>query len=228
MEKINVVRLSSVHYQHPDLNKAAKFLQDFGLVEVELDASRIFFAGFDMDPYIYVAEQSPTGQRKFLGGIWVVDSLADLEIAAAHPQAVSQIVDNDAPGGGRKVTITDPNGFPITFAHGQQLRELKPEAQVTLSKTSGEKELTQNSAFEKPREGATRRFTAGPSPVHKLGHYGFLVPQGVYKLTLELYTSLFNIKPTDAVFSPATGEDTTCFMHIDRGMTYTDHHVSFT
>jgi hypothetical protein len=35
-----------------------------------------------------------------------------------------------------------------------------------------------------------------------------------------------NLKPTDVVFNPRTGEDETCFNHIDLEEVFTDHHVS--
>lgn len=37
-----------------------------------------------------------------------------------------------------------------------------------------------------------------------------------------------NLVPTNAVFNPKTDKDTTCFMHIDLSITYTDHHIHFT
>lgn len=221
--KIKVVRLASVHYQHPQLETAAQFLKDFGLVEVSREDSRIYFSGFGADPYIYVAEQAPGPRRAFLGGTWAVESEDDLHIAAAHPDA-SEIEDVKGPGGGKKVTITDPNGFRVSFIYGQKLRE-DSSVEGTDRIVGGEQPVL-NLAVEKPRQGKFRRFNYGPSPVHKLGHYGYFVPQSAYQATFLWYTSLTNLVPTDAVFDPKTGEDASCFMHIDLGMTYTDHHVS--
>ncbi|KAH8714709.1 putative metapyrocatechase [Ilyonectria robusta] len=222
--KIKVVRLAFVHYQHSQLETAAQFLEDFGLVEVSREGSRIYFSGFGADPYIYVAEQAPGPRRAFLGGTWAVESENDLQIAAAHPDA-SKIEDMTGPGGGKTVSLTDPNGYRVSFIYGQKLRE-DSSVEVTDRIIGGEQPVL-NLAAEKPRQGKFRRFNYGPSPVHKLGHYGYLVPQSMYQATLLWYTSLMNLVPTDAVFDPKTGEDTSCFMHIDLGMTYTDHHSFF-
>ncbi|KAH7121385.1 Glyoxalase/Bleomycin resistance protein/Dihydroxybiphenyl dioxygenase [Dactylonectria macrodidyma] len=223
-EKIKVVRLASVHYQHPDLDKAIQFLKDFGLTEVSREDDRVFFGGFGVDPYLYVAEKAPGPRRAFLGGTWVVDSAKDLDIAAAHPDA-SGIQDAVGPGGGKKVSITDPNGFLVTFIHGQSPKNT-PDIENT-SRISGTQKPLVNLATEKPRQGQFCRFNHGPSPVHKLGHYGYIVPKHSFKKTTEWYTSLMNVIPTDAVFDPESGDDTTCFMHIDLGETFTDHHSIF-
>ena len=221
--KIKVIRLSSVHYQHPNLETATKFLLDFGMVEVHRDESRLYFSGYGQEQYIYVAEQSPTSRRAFIGGTFEVESAKDLEIAAAQPNA-SQIEDDHGPGGAKRVNIRDPNGFLVSFIHGQSRR-----VGSTITETNrivGDEQPVVNLANEKARRGHFRRFNSGPSPVHKLGHYGYLVPQDKYKTTFDWYTSLMNLTPTDTIFDPKTGDDTTCFMHIDLGPTYTDHHVS--
>jgi catechol 2,3-dioxygenase-like lactoylglutathione lyase family enzyme len=224
--KITVVRLAHVHYFVPDLQKAASFLEDFGLVEVRRDEQRIWYRGFGAQPYVYIAEQSANGQRAFGGAAWVVRSARDMEIAASYPGAIE--LDLDAPGGGRLVIIKDPNGMAVGLVHGQQLRDTKdgakPEERIDLRREDNPG-YPLNTALEKPRRGKFQRFSLGPSPVHKLGHYGYVVPKSRYQQTVEWYTTCMNLKPTDAVYNPVTGEDETCFMHIDRGMEETDHHV---
>jgi hypothetical protein len=64
----------------------------------------------------------------------------------------------DAPGGGSRVTIFDPEGFPVNLVHGQELAETGKLPQ----------KLTYNWEEEKPREGAFQRFSAGPAAVHKV------------------------------------------------------------
>ncbi|CCT72912.1 related to 2,3-dihydroxybiphenyl-1,2-dioxygenase [Fusarium fujikuroi] len=222
-DKIKVVRLVAVHYQHPDLESACAFLRDFGMSEVLREDKRIYFGGYGRDPYLYIAEQSPTARRAFLGGTWAVDSLDDLTKAASKSGA-SAILDAEGPGGGKKVTLNDPNGFPITFIHGQALKEPQDHpATRALDKESP----VMNHALEKPRKGRFLRFNKGPSPVHKLGHYGYIVPKDDFIKTREWYQSLFNLVTSDSVFNPETGEDSTSFMHIDLGETFTDHHSLF-
>ncbi|OAL34911.1 hypothetical protein AYO20_05872 [Fonsecaea nubica] len=220
-KRVRVVRLAHVVYQHPDLEKALTFLFDFGFVEEHRTPDRVYLRGYGSQPVVYVAERSPDNKRHFLGGYWVVDSLQDLETAAARPGA-SPIQDSDAPGGGKVVTVEDPNGYKVGFVYGQKLRESDGPV-PPLEKT----EPISNTAIQKPRKGTFRRFKPGASPVHKLGHYGFIVPGSKFESTLSFYLDLINLKPTDAVFNPDTGKDETCFCHIDLGPEYTDHHSFF-
>lgn len=220
-QKVHVLRLAHVVYQHPDLEKALAFLNDFGFVEEYRTAHRVYLRGYGVQPYIYVAEQSPDSRRYFKGGFWVVESPQDLDIAASKHNA-SPIQDNDAPGGGKIVTLTDPNGFTIGFVHGQQLRGSQFSGGHL---EQGLNPLPPNTVEKKLRVGAFRRFKHGPSPVHKLGHYGFVVPGSKFDATLSWYHDLMNLKPTDAVFDPRSDKDETVFNHIDLGQTYTDHHV---
>lgn len=219
---INVTRLAHVHYQHPDLERALTFLNDFGMIQVDRREDRVFLRGYGVQPFINIAEQSSDDRRHFLGGYWAVDSIKELQKAAAHPNA-SVIKDLDAPGGGKVVTMKDPNGFTVGFVFGQTLRDNGKGTQVPqLEKSVG----TFNGATVKSRLGDFRRFDQGPSPVHKLGHYGFVVPRSKYSETLKFYTETLNLKPTDAVYNPKSGEDETCFCHIDLGKEFSDHHVN--
>lgn len=207
-------------YQHPDLEKALSFLFDFGMVEVSRTPNRVYLRGYGVQPFVYVAEKSPDNRRHFIGGYWVVDTLQDLEAAASNPDA-SAIEESDAPGGGKVVTVTDPNGFKVGFVYGQELRE-RDAPLLPLEKTAP----ISNTAVEKPRQGGTRRFQQAASPVHKVGHYGFMVPAEMFDTTLSFYRSLINLAPSDTVYNPVTGKDESCFCHIDLGREYSDHHVN--
>jgi hypothetical protein len=69
----------------------------------------------------------------------------------------------DAPGGGSRVTIFDPEGFPVNLIFGQEPAKIGalPE------------KLVYNSEHDKPREGAFQRFSTGPAAVHKVSTYHF-------------------------------------------------------
>jgi predicted enzyme related to lactoylglutathione lyase len=219
-ERVKVARLAHVVYQHPDLDRALSFLHDFGFVEEDRSIKgRVYLRGYGTQPYLYIAEQSPDDKRHFLGAFFVVEALAELEKASKHASATS-IEDLDAPGGGKIVTVQDPNGFKVGFVYGQELRKASNDVKQ-LERTP----QFPNTVSEKARKGTFRRFKTGPSPVHKLGHYGFMVPPSKFEETLSFYTELMNLKPSDIVYDPETGENRQCFCHIDLGQTYTDHHV---
>jgi catechol 2,3-dioxygenase-like lactoylglutathione lyase family enzyme len=221
--RVHVTSLAHVHYQHPDLEKSLAFFKDFGLIEESRQPNKSFLRGNGSQPYLYVAEQSADYNRHFIGAYWNVASFNELEIAKSLPEA-SDIEDNDGPGGGKVVRVKDPHGFVVGFLFGQTFRTLQKEL---LELEVSPSESHSNTATEKFRQGPTRRFRHGPSPVHKLGHYGIGVPKASYKKTMDWYMTVLNLKATDVIFDPKTGEEITCFAHIDLGPEYTDHHVSY-
>lgn len=216
---IRVTSLAHVHYAHPDLDKAICFLQDFGLVVEATVDGKTYLRGYGEQPFVYVAEQSTDGRRHFRGGYWVAESRADLERAAANPAAVSEIEESSAPGGGEVVRLRDPWGFLVGFVHGQRLREAEGPKRLE------EKETAANEAVSKNRKGVFRRFQHGASPIHKLGHYGILVPKDQLDAAMRWYYGTMNLKPTDYVVDPETKAVDSVFNHIDLGKEYTDHHV---
>lgn len=222
ISQIQVARLAHVHYAHPDLDNAVKFLLDFGLVVEAITEGKVYLRGCGTQPFVYIAEQSRDHTRRFLGAYWAVQSEKELLKAAAHPNAISSIEDSLSPGGGQMVRLLDPNGFTVGFMYGQRERE-KSDSVKTLRIHPATK--ASNEGDEKPRKGEFRRFHKGPSPVYKLGHYGFMLPQDCYQSTADWYFKTINLKPSDYVVHPDTGDVETVFTHIDLGDQYTDHHV---
>ncbi|KAF2799648.1 trihydroxytoluene oxygenase [Melanomma pulvis-pyrius CBS 109.77] len=224
LERIFVTRLAHVIYQHPILDRAIEFLEDFGLIQECIEDSRVYLRGYDSQPYCYIAEQSPDNKRHFVGAYYVVKDFFELEKAAKHPTATG-ITSNQGPGGGKVVTLKDPyNGFIVGFLHGQTPRASQVSTKIMDMEIDPSKF---NLAIEKNRMGGTRRFKEGASPVYKLGHYGIVVPAHLYEKTLEWYTTTLNLEPTDMIYVPTTGKDVTCFCHIDLGEEYSDHHTFF-
>ena len=72
----------------------------------------------------------------------------------------------DAPGGGSRVTVFDPEGFPVHLIHGQETSKFGKLPQ----------KLTYNWEEEKPRKGAFQRFSAGPAAVHKVRCPSLIIP----------------------------------------------------
>lgn len=222
IERISVTSLAHVIYQHPNLDRAIDFMEDFGLIQEHVEGSRVYLRGHGSQPYCYIAEKSPDDKRHFVGAYYVVKDYLELEKAAKYPTA-SGITSDPGPGGGKLVTLKDPyNGFLVGFVHGQTPRP----SDVNTETMDMEIETSKfNLAIEKNRKGGVRRFKEGASPVYKLGHYGIVVPAHLYEKTLKWYTTTLNLTPTDMIYIPATDKDVTCFCHIDLGEEYTDHHV---
>lgn len=79
----------------------------------------------------------------------------------------------DAPGGGSRVTIFDPEGFPVNLVFGQEKAETGNLPQ----------KLIYNWEQDKPREGAFQRFSTGPAAVHKVSSLS-LTPNAVTLTTV--------------------------------------------
>jgi len=215
-QKISLKRIAQVYYIYKDLEKAEQFLLDFGfsVARRSEDGQKIYFRGYGTDPFILCASKGP--EDVFGGAAWVVDSIEDLQLASDTLPKATEILDSDAPGGGKIVTFYDAvDNFPFHLVYGQTLVEM----------TETFPELEYNFPTSKHRAvNKTQRFKKGPAPIHKLGHFGLCVTD--YKKAYEFYTSRFNLKPSELVYNDS-GEDITTFLHLDRGSERVDHHVFF-
>lgn len=216
-----------MRYQHPDLNVITTFLRDFGLHVAKKTPTQRWFRGYGPDQYVYYAQQ---GEKKYLGGTFEVESEAEFDKIIQLPGAkilndgVQEMT--DAPGGGKILSILDPEGFPVNFICGQ--------AAVTEQRKVPEK-LVVNDETDKPRKKAFQRFEPGPAEVHKLGHFGLNVED--FPAQMDWYTRHFNICPSDILYIPLDGQtdadgkpkrkEVALFAHIDRGDDLVDHHTMF-
>lgn len=216
-KRVQMVKLAHMRYQHPDLDEITTFLLDFGMHVVKRTDDKVWYRGYGPDQYVYYAQK---GEKKFLGGVYEVESQAELEKAVKIPGAGAIEELSDSPGGGRMVTLHDPEGFPVSFVYGAE----------PAPKQDYPTKVIYNYEDEKPRVRKFNRFTPGPAAVHKLGHYGLCVKD--FPAQLEWYTRNFNFAPTDFLYVPSgEGEgktkDVAVFAHIDRGDDPVDHHTFF-
>jgi len=213
-QKIQLVRIAHVYYTHKDLDSEHQFLLDFGFSVAQRTEDTIYYRGYGTEPFLYCATKGP--ENTFGGTAWVVESMADLELATSLPNA-TPIHDSDAPGGGKRVTFYDEvDKYPFHLVYGQTAVEM----------TETFPELAYNFPNSKHRPvNQTQRFKKGPAPIHKLGHFGLCVTD--YNKAYEFYTKNFNLKPSELVYAPNTKEDITTFLHLDRGKEMVDHHAFF-
>lgn len=215
-KRIRLVTTSFVIYYHVDLPKARQFFLDFGMTISQETPTEICFAGYGPDPVVYIARQASGSDSHFGGAAYKVETRSELERATATIPSASAIMALDLPGGGEMVTLTDPAGHPVHLVYGQTPKN---------PSNPGLEKLTFNYEDDKPRRGTFQRFTPGPAPVHRWGHYGVTYPVGQYSAMYEWYTSNLALAPSDIVWRD--GQPITCFFHIDRGDDFTDHHAFF-
>ena len=218
--RIRLFKTAFVIYYHTNMVRIRAFLLDFGLsiTEERSGGNEIFFKGYGVEPFCYVARQATSTNSSFGGAAYVVESRQELERAAKIPGA-SNILELSGPGGGEIVSLCDPAGHQIHLVWGQ-VEEKPTPPPLSLEK------LVVNFEVEKPRRGKFQRFQRGsPAPVHRWGHYGVTYAEGQYHQILDWYTTNFALAASDVVY--VNEKPITCFLHIDRGEEFSDHHAFF-
>jgi hypothetical protein len=114
MAVIKVRDLGYARLRSPDLDAQEEFLTAFGMVRADRTSTALYMRGTDPAHHIHVTEKGNPG---FIGFAWAVNSEADLRAVAQLPGA-SAIENIDEPGGGKRVRLTEPNGYAIEVVHG--------------------------------------------------------------------------------------------------------------
>jgi catechol 2,3-dioxygenase-like lactoylglutathione lyase family enzyme len=196
----------------PDLDQAEEFLVDFGLSRVARTKDKLFMRGTDPVHHIHVTELGPS---KFLGFGYQLASEDDLKQAARLPGA-SGVETIDEPGGGKRVRLTDPNGYQIELVAGLEKVAELPVPEYKLNWGSEKRR----------RAGTLMRIARGPAQVKRIGH-GVLMSTDI-NTTLKWYRENLGFLVSDDVYE---GEDKSkvigSFNRLDRGADYVDHHVFF-
>ena len=118
--KISLSRLSYVIYEHPDFENFKTFAKEFGLVNAKENDGEIFYRGYGTDRFVYVARRAPSGgSKQFIGAGFVARSSGDFK-AASQIQGAQTIDTSIRPGGGKAVSIPDPNGFEMQVIWDQE------------------------------------------------------------------------------------------------------------
>ena len=122
----------------------------------------------------------------------------------------------DEPGGGKRVRLTDPNGYQVEVVHGIATLEpipLKPRQKLN----SGEDPLA--------RAGELMRLPKGPSQVKRIGHGVLNTPK--FRETVAWFRETLGFICSDDVYAGDKSNLIGSFNRLDRGNDYVDHHVFF-
>ncbi len=205
---IKVVDVAFVRFRAPDLEAMERFLTDFGLVVSSREGGLLYARGTDPAPYLHVTEP---GEAGFRGLAFEAASAEDL-VAASKLEGASGVEKLEAPGGGRRVRFTDPDGFSIDVVHGREpLSPLPVRGAAPLNRGS-----------DRSRLGKLQRLEAGPAGVKRLGHVVLRVSD--FRQSEAWYKSRFGFLSSDEVYLGEPENLVTAFLRCDRGKQYTDHH----
>ena len=207
-----MIKVTDVAYgrlQAPDLDRMEAFLTVFGLVRAERTSTALYMRGTDPEHHIHVTER---GEPRFLGLAFNAENGDDLE-QLSRLEGATPVETIDAPGGGRRVRLTDPNGIAIEVVHG--IISLDPlPVRANLMNTGD--------AFPR-RVGKRKSLAPGPAHVKRIGHVGIvsvdpLSTQAWYRTTLGLLGS-------DEIYVEQVDNVVASFNRVDRGEVFVDHHT---
>ena len=199
-----------VRFTAPDLPQLEQFLLAFGLVEATRTADGIYFKGADAAPYSYAASEGLPGFNGLAFG------LADMDALEVFAKVWSAPVEPlDGPGHGRRVRLTDPDGFSVeavVFGEAAPIAPLRPS-------------LPANTVDATPRLGQERRLDLATAQVCRLGHVVLQVSD--LRRSEAWYKARFGLLTSDEIVRDDGQDAMAMFLRLDRGATHTDHHSLF-
>ena len=167
--------------------------------------------GSDPDHHIHVTEK---GEPGFIGFAYYATSEEDLE-RLSNASGASGVEDIDEPGGGRRVRLTEPNGYQIEVVHG--IDTLEPIGVPFQEVNSG--------AHPENRAGELMRIHTGPSRVKRIGH-GVMGSPKVLE-TVSWFRETLGMVRSDDVYAGSEDNIIGSFNRCDQGDAFVDHHVFF-
>jgi catechol 2,3-dioxygenase-like lactoylglutathione lyase family enzyme len=211
MPGVKVKDIAYGRLRAPDLDVMEEFLTNFGMVRAARTATALYMRGTDPAHHLHVTEKGPA---KFMGLAWYAQNEEGLTAAAKLPGA-SGIETIDEPGGGRRVRLTEPNGYQIEIVHG--IEALPPVPVRYQEVNSGVAPIK--------RAGETMRLRKGPSQVKRIAH-GVIASPDVLGTTQWFRENLGLIR-SDDVYIGAPDNILGTFSRADCGDEYVDHHAFF-
>jgi catechol 2,3-dioxygenase-like lactoylglutathione lyase family enzyme len=211
---MSVIKVTDIAYgrlRAPDLDAMEEFLTAFGMVRSARTPTALYMRGTDPPHHIHVTEK---GDRRFLGFAFHAASEEDLDRLARRPGA-SPVEAMDEPGGGKRVRLSEPNGYAIEVVHGMAI--LPPLTVRRQAVNSGAERLK--------RAGELFRLRAGPAQVKRIGH-GVLGTPKVGE-TVRWFRETLGLLASDDLYVGSPDNLIGAFSRVDRGAEHVDHHVLF-
>src|SRR5208283_5249680 len=211
MPVIKAFDLAYGRLRSPDLDKQEEFLTDFGMVRADRTRTALYMRGTDAPHHIHVTE---LGEPRYVGIAVHAAGMEDRE-RVSRVEGASRIEDIDEPGGGKRVRLTDPDGYQVEIVHGMAM--LDPIAVPRPAVNSGDNKYR--------RKGELFRVQRGPSHIKRFGH--FVVMSKNFEKTLGWYRETLGFRCSDEFYAGEKNNVVGSFNRLDRGEDYVDHHAFF-
>jgi len=211
MVGVKVAEFAFPRMEAPDLDAMEEFLTHFGLVRAERTPDALYMRGADGHHHLHAVKK---GGTKFIGFAYHAADEDDLKRAAGLPGATG-IETLDEPGGGKRVRLTEPNGYQIEVVHGI----------ATLPAIETKRQKLNTGEAPLSRAGELMRLPKGPSHVKRIGHGVLMTPK--FHETVGWFREMLGFVCSDDVYAGEKDNLIGSFNRCDRGDAYVDHHVFF-
>nr|WP_315050481.1 VOC family protein [uncultured Brevundimonas sp.] len=206
---IRANRLAYLIFERPDLDRAIRFLVDFGLQVCFRNDDLALLRGTAGEPYCYRIARGR--KARFVGMGFEAGSSDDLQRFAEVVPGASAVEPAADPAGGHRVRATDPSGFDVEIVFGQS-------AEPELDRRGP---LPWNLDGQAARINTPQRPPIQPPDVMRLGHV--VLEAADYQRTAAWYTEHLGLIPSDVLLLP-DGSPAVAFMRLDLGDKPADHH----
>jgi catechol 2,3-dioxygenase-like lactoylglutathione lyase family enzyme len=205
---IKVEDLAWLEFEKPDLERAERFLADFGLVVADRTPDTLVLRGRWSSVACLVVRRGTTS--RFVGPAFRAGAREDLDrLARAAGGTVS------AHRGGQAVQLTDPSGFSVRVVHGVQESPAMPDREP----------MPFNFGCEPQRVNSTQRPVRRAAQVQRLGHVALGTTR--FRAALDWYLEHLGLIVSDFLYLDGQRErgPAMAFIRCDRGSVPTDHHT---
>jgi len=205
---VKVAGLAWLEFEKPDLDRAGRFLADFGFTIAEQTPQALVLRGGQAGPACLVVRRGPSS--RFAGAAFRAAARGDLDLLARGTGT-----EVTAHRGGHAVALRDPSGFPARVVHGA------PE----LPALPGRAPLPLNFGPEPARVNATQRPARRPAQIARLGHV--VLGTTRFGVALDWYLDTLGLIVSDFLYLDGQRDrgPAMAFIRCDLGSVPADHHT---
>ena len=210
-----IIRVADIAWgriRSPDLDKQEEFLTRFGMIRSARTDTALYMRGTTSSHHIHVTELGDPG---FVSLAFRASSEDDLHKLAAEAEGASSVEDIDEPGGGKRVRLTEPNGYTIEVVHG-----VEEVAEIPIERHA----YNFGNIDKYKRAGELWRVDKGPARVMRIGH-GVLGTTKLEESTAWVRKHIGLIASDEVFVEGDKDKVIASFNRIDAGEQFVDHHV---
>jgi catechol 2,3-dioxygenase-like lactoylglutathione lyase family enzyme len=205
---IKVAALAWLEFEKPDLDRAGRFLTDFGFTVANRTPQALVLRGRWAGTQCLVVRRGP--RARFVGPVFRAAARQDLDRLASEAGAAITVHD-----GGHAALLRDPSGFPVRVVYGV------PE----LPALPGRGPLALNFGPQPARANGTQRPARRAAEIERLGHVVLGTPR--FGAALDWYLDTLGMIVSDFLYLDGQRErgPAMAFIRCDLGSIPSDHHT---